>query len=329
MKKLMILVLGITIMLTLFACSATNTEPDDTTITNEADAMIGNSAEPQIVRAPIGSMRIEYLTFEQALLVSTDIVIANYVGSRPFGATLVEFEFVVLDRVLGNAADTIFVYAENAYASVMGVMGASSYNPSESTFSSGTDYLLVLERLWLAMAQLHPDGFLFINGLIIDLDNPTGSTMYNEPVSLHASEINFNSRSLDREELLAFITEKTANNPPGRDHIRSDNIVDIVTGSPYVLVVEIGEPRSLNSGTSDWMSTDIYYVTVVEVLEGDIDVGVEVEAVFFADTVQTGERHIVAVERLEEDVPGFLVFTSRNSLFRMDQRDEIMAILGQ
>ncbi|MCL2409337.1 MAG: dockerin type I domain-containing protein [Oscillospiraceae bacterium] len=329
MKKLMILVLAITIMLTLFACSATNTEPDDTTITNEADAMIGNSAEPQIVRAPTGSMRIEYLTFEQALLVSTDIVIANYVGSRPFGETLVEFEFVVLDRILGNAAGTIFVYAENAYASVMGVMGASSYNPSESTFSSGTDYLLVLDRLWRAVALTHPDGYLFINGLIIDLDNPAGSTMYNEPVSHHATEINFNSRSLDREELIAFITEKTANNPPGRDHIRSDNIVDIIAGSPCVLIVEIGEPRSLASAQSpsDWVESDRYYVTVVEVLKGDVDVGVELIISFFADTVQTGERHIVAVARLEEGSTTFS-FTSRNSLYRLDQRDEIMGILA-
>jgi len=49
--------------------------------------------------------------------------------------------------------------------------------------------------------------------------------------------------------------------------------------------------------------------------------------IFFADTVQTGEKHIVAVTPLT-DCGYFYGFTSRYSLFRMDQLDEILEILG-
>ncbi|MCL2408100.1 MAG: hypothetical protein FWC96_00585 [Oscillospiraceae bacterium] len=332
MKKLLILAFAITIMSTLFACSAQDTEYDDTNITRDDTTTKADSAattnedatEPRIVRAPAGSAWVDYLTFEQVLLhVSTDIVIANYVGSRPFGETVTEFEFTVLDRILGYAADTIFVYASNVNESVMGDTEGLRYNPSTLTFNSGTDYLLVLRKLGGAYMKTHPDGYVFSRNLIINLDNLDLSTMYNESLSLHTTEINFNSRSLDREQLLAFIAEKTANNTPGRGHIRSKNIVDIVTGSPYILIVEINE--FIARAATDFMHNATCFVTVVEVLEGDIDVGPET-MVFFADTVQPGERHIVAAERL--DGGSFLVFTSRNSLFRLDQRDEILAILS-
>jgi hypothetical protein len=47
---------------------------------------------------------------------------------------------------------------------------------------------------------------------------------------------------------------------------------------------------------------------------------------FFSDTVFQGEQHIVAVERISEGSSSFN-FTSRNSLFSMDQLDENMEIL--
>jgi hypothetical protein len=49
--------------------------------------------------------------------------------------------------------------------------------------------------------------------------------------------------------------------------------------------------------------------------------------VFGADTVRTGELHIVAVEPLTVGSSTY-EFTSKNSLFSMDQLDEIMAIIN-
>ena len=96
------------------------------------------------------------------------------------------------------------------------------------------------------------------------------------------------------------------------------------------MIVEINEPRRLVSAqvTRDWMETDIYHATVVRALKGNLDAGLRVDVEFFADTVQTGEQHIVVVERLTRGSTTF-IFTSRNSLFRMDQLDEILEIIGQ
>ena len=288
---------------------------------------------------------ILYRTFEEALLSSTDVVIATYVESRPFGRWLTEFEFRVHDRVLGNAADTIFVYADNNDASVIGDRVIETYIQGELSFNRRTNYLLPLTRIEGATLNTHDDGYLFINNLVINLDNPSMSTMYNEPLAIHADIINFNSRSLSRHAILAVVEEATKDNPPARDFIRSDAMEDIIHGSPYVVIVEINEPQRLVSDqvTWDWMETDIYFVTVLEVLKGDRNAEdfepgrriieehggsrtVGTRIMFFADTVFTGERHIVAVELFEET---WLDFTSRNSLFSMDQLDEILAILGQ
>jgi len=105
--------------------------------------------------------------------------------------------------------------------------------------------------------------------------------------------------------------------------------VDIVEGSPYVLIVEIGRPISLShDAASDWMSRDIFLTTVAKPLKGDMEIGHTVRILFFEDTVQTGERHLVAIEPVTESDPYFYDLTSRNSHFRMDQLDEIMLILG-
>ena len=171
-----------------------------------------------------------------------------------------------------------------------------------------------------------PVEMLFCN-LLINLDDLQRSTMYDESLSLHATDLNFDSCRLSRRKILSYVREKTANNPPGREHIRSEYIEDIVNGSPYILIVEINEPRSLSTGGSDWMETDIYYCTVIQSLKGDLEIGFEFRGIFFANTVFTGEQHIYATEQLEDGSILFIL-TSRNSLFRMDQLDEIMEIIS-
>jgi len=258
-----------------------------------------------------------HLDFEQALLISTDIVIANFVRQRSFGENLTEFEFNVTDRVLGNAADRIFVYSEN-----------TSNNQDNLMFDRTTSYLLVLDRLHGATLKTHEDGFIFINNLIINLDNPTISTMNNDTLSNHSPRLDFDSTSLSENSIITFVRDITANNPPARERIRSDSFSDIIINSPYIFIVEVNEPRRLVSAqvTRDWMETDIYFCTIAEVIKGDVDINLEISVVFFADTVRTGEQYIVAVERISEGSTTFEL-TSANSLFIMSQLDEVMSII--
>lgn len=282
---------------------------------------------------PIASVSYHYLTFEQALLeYATDIVIAQYVGSRPFGQSLTEFEFVVSERILGNAADRVFVYVD--FNKIEGMLtgyiwGRESPAPYSLTFNSGTNYMLPLIRIGDPLAFTHEDGFTFIRDIVINLDDPSKSMMYNEPLSMHSDNFNFDSRDDLRSEIVSFVSELTQHNPPGRDFIRSEVLEDVITKSPYLLMVEIVEPMRLahEQRTVDWGATDIFYVTVIQALEGTVGAGSELVVIFPAFTVLPGEQHIVAVEPIEEGSYWFR-FSSRSSLFQMDQLDEISQILS-
>jgi len=59
--------------------------------------------------------------------------------------------------------------------------------------------------------------------------------------------ISFESGSLTDEAVITYVRNKTVNNPPVRDFIRSENIIDTIDGSHYVLIVETNEPRRLVS----------------------------------------------------------------------------------
>ena len=261
-------------------------------------------------------------TFELMIEVATDVVVAEFVERRQFVERATEYEFIVHDRIFGNAADTIYVYV------VYNEMDHRFAAP-EFQFTPGAHYLLPLIRLVNIYSSFHYDGYTFISDLILDVDNPSSSTMLNQPLA-SLSNMNFNSRGLSRESIISYV-RTLPRNPYftiDRVFITSDNLSDIIVGSPYVLVIEITEPRRLASELShtDISSTDIYITTVVEVLKGDLQVGDLVTITFFADTVSPGEKHIVSVTPVSTS-PYSQIFTSSHSLHSLDQRDEIIAIL--
>lgn len=276
-----------------------------------------------------------YRTFEEALVeLVTDIVIVQYVGHRPFGESLMEFEFTVSERILGDATERIFVYTQNNInAHVLGHEYEINFLPGELTFISGNDYLLPLRRINSPYSNTYDevDEFVFVYNIMIDLEDPSNSVMYSEALDYHSIGMSFDEETPTRE-IISFVEELADQiEDKGRwkpVFIRSEIMEDIIKGSPYIWVVEINDPLSLNSEVppSDWMSIDIYYVRVVQSLKGDTAVGEEMVVIFFADTVLPGEQHIVAVTPINKG-DTWHDFTSRNSLFRTDQLEEIMQIL--
>ena len=277
-----------------------------------------------------------YFTFDEAVLnFATDIVIAQYVGSRPFGESEMEFEFVVSERLLGNATERIFIYAGgNIHAHVSGHEREVDYISGSLTFSPGVDYLLPLSRINSPYSNRYDggDNFIFIFNIVIEPNTPSTSTMYSEFLSLHTTGLDIDEDTTTWE-ILSFVEglakQIERETQWERVFIHSQEMEDIIKGSPDVWVIELNEPRSLYidfPSTGSGISTDIYYITVVQSLKGDREVGDELILSFFPDTVLTGERHIVAVTPIREGSNRYN-FTSRNSLFRMDQLEEIMMIL--
>ena len=261
-----------------------------------------------------------YETFESVIEMATDVVVAEFVTKRSLqGAS--EYEFIVHERVFGNAPDRIFAYV--VYAEM-----SRGFAAPEFRFTTGTQYLLALTKLADVYSRFHEGGFTFATDLILDLNDPSRSTMSNEPLSMH-SRMNFNSRNLTSESIVSYV--RTLSRAPfetaGRVYITSNNLEDIINGSPYVLVVEINEPNRI---AREGMRTDIYYATVAEVLKGDMQVGDLLRVVFFAGTVFPGETHIVSITPTSPTNPNpyFHSFTSRQSLHSMSQRNEIAAIIS-
>ena len=254
----------------------------------------------------------KHCEFEYLLSESTDVVIAQYINSKPFGETLTENEFAVSDRILGNAPDKIFIYSEG----------------SGNLFNTGIDYLLPLSKIRGVTAKTHEDGYVLLFNLIIDLNNPQKSTMHGELLTLRSVGLDFSDQNLSKTQIVSYVQEKTKNNKPSKDYIKSDRIEDIIYDSPNILFIEVNKDGLLTSPRTVWASSDIYWCTVVQTLKGNIEPGFELVMVFFADTVKPGEQYIIAAEPLEEGNNDFLVLTSKNSLFEMERLDEIERIIN-
>ena len=336
---------------------------------SELELSSAQSSEAELSPSvPLGHERVYqylYYTFEEFLSeFTTDVVVVQYIGQKPFRNTLTEFEFEVREKVVGDAPNKIFVYAGRVDAHVLGGARSISFSVGDLTFNPGTEYLLPLTKINSPYAFTHEDGYEFNHNIVIDLSDPSNSIMYSEPFFQHSEGLALNedgsidittdesndvsinnlsdaltnifknrkhSRHIAKNsvkmEIISYVEESINYPQKPRDVIISSAISDIINGSPYVLVVDINEPLRLSGEIfSDWMATDIYYSTAIQVLKGDMEVENKFLTTYFADTVQTGDRYIIAAEPIAEG-ENWYHFTSRNSLFRMDQLDEIMSIL--
>jgi len=345
MNKLMILIFAIFALLTSgcsndssYVCYEIETyelEVIEHDVTPIQDIAAYHNIDPEevneyLVARDIISGIVQSFLFEEAIVqdAATDVVVAQYVGSRPFIGALIEFEFIVSDRILGNAADRIFVYVTDHSARDSAVI-MCCHSPQPHSFSHGVDYLLVLERVVSPFARTHDDGFIFISDIAIYLDDPTRSVMNGEPIYRHAREFDFMAPGITRYDIISYVADLTRHNVTPDGLISSTIIDDIVLGSPNILIVEIVRPLRLSTEVrvSDWrVANDLFYARIVEVLEGNLRVGSEIVVGFFADTANVGEQHLVAIR--QNHGGSFFHLTSRNSHFEMEQRDEIEIILA-
>jgi len=288
---------------------------------------------PDSSNVSMGIAEYEYFTFEETVLqFVTHFVIARYIESRPFGNYHTEFEFEVVDEILGQTSERIFVFLQHT----------REWHPSNSihygdlSFETGVAYLLPLIHTDSVHSIVERDGnrFIFISRIVIDLDNPSNSTMYGKSLDDHIDGIDLDEETA-AEEIIAFVEELAEEIEDRRERIiiDSDDIEEILVGSPRVWIVEISEPIRLahEQAVKIWVSNDLYYTNIIEILKGDGDVNVNVNdvrgVVFPPGRVFTGERHIIAiVNNFPEG--SFYDLTSRYALFSMDQLEEIREILA-
>ena len=285
--------------------------------------------------API--IEVSFFQLEEAIeRFATDIVIARYVGRRLITETLLEIEFVVDEVILGNAEERIVVYTER-WVEVWGHEERTHGYPI--SMEPDVEYLLLLFRSGRSaytFEHINQDAFRFINDLVIDITRIEERNLEETLLAWELEGLDF-ARGVTGAELVSYVTSFVdptvylEREQQRQSIIDSELMRDIIIGSPNIFIVEINQPVSLMSDVppSNWMSTDIYHATVLEVLKGDeaiVVAGDSIRAIFFADTVFPDEKHIIAVDRR----PGSssYTFTSRNSLFPLSDLPEILAILN-
>ena len=260
----------------------------------------------------------DYLSFEENLEAVDTIVKANLISISNFGNEYVKFTFKVNETLLGEAEDTV-----NIYASVMqGALGSPHGYPiyfSEDavTVMEDCEYLLLIIKSEDVYSELSPR-YGWQRGMIINLDDIPASEMYNEPLALHATGIDINTCT--EEELIDYVCELTKGNKPKYLISKADTLEEIVDDAEKVFHIEI--KSLLGVVSSDLKTTEIWSCEIKATLKGSLSNTIkEVSIIFFPDTVEAGEEYIVAVDGIDSDT--FYEFITKDSLRPLSEKAEI------
>jgi len=331
MKKILILALA---FCTLFIVACSVGGDIATKVEQPIEASVAEDNAPQ--EETRTATFFSWLPFDVAVAgVATDVVVARYIGHRRFGNALTEFEFEVQDIIFGDTPERIFIYINAGQAEISGGLSVGRIG-AERNIDTVTDYLLIIYR---RISPYHnPDfpGYIYgvVHNTFIDLNSFDRNDTLQDSLPWQLYDMDLGGGIASRQQIISYVSGLTTTSARNRlaqqIFIVSEETEDIILGSPSVLVVEIGEPYRLSSWPShwhsDWMSTDVYYATVVQILSGDFYVGQEIQVLFFADTVLPGEQHIVATGYRRGSYP--LSFTSPHSLFPTSKLAEIIYILN-
>lgn len=325
MKKLLFLTIFVFTMAFLIACGT------------DTNSTVHNPIFPEECTCGRMTATVFYQDFESALLESTNIVVAQLVERRPFGHSREELEFIVIDQLYGRTSDRIFIYlSHNVYISVSGGdHDIPAFRETDVEFEKGIDYLLTLRMIDSVVSNFNDYAYFLMNSaLVVNLDTPIESTMYSQPLELHATELDFADLTLTADNIIEFVVDLVDDyGTPAHDYrnIRSNKLDDVVNYSPIIVEIEINE--FIDSSHSCFRAADWFRVTVVDSLRGGFEIGYYFKTIFFMGTVTTGERYIMTLREgtfyphsgtgLEMHMPN-----SRNGIIDVSYFDEILAIIN-
>lgn len=311
MKKLVVLVLVAALLFTCLAgCDKGKTQ---NLVSSQAES-IGYEDKPSVA----GEMNTLYMTFEESLARASHIVLARYTGEKITEKQYTDLKFVSLDTLKGKTIEKEFYLRLLNYQVVVSDYGVS-YIPTSGEYEKDDEYLLVLETQ--NSVYIKNACYLSLNNIIIMPGEK--ATIYN------GSQISNHSENYkEGENIVDYVVNYVENNPDLYEHnteyIVSDNITEIASESPYIVVVTPIEYK----GGSDYNATEWYWCRVDSVLKGKIDEE-KIEIVFSRNTVKTGEQYIVMMA-LPDKESVFYVLSSKNSLFleNSNEAEQIRDAIG-
>lgn len=315
MKKSIFIIVQCIIFISLYGCQSSKKN-----INND-----GNYSSSSQITSSTESLEIEghceiiYMTFEELLSLSTDVVIATYQDSISKEGYL-EQRFIINERLLGeDKGEEIRIYNPAYQTSVVDT--ELSYNYTDIKYQKGTKYLLVLERI---VSVYKDDTYLLLGNIYVPYEKVENSTIYGETLQNH-SNLKLNSDIFDIKYLKNYIIENTKNNTVlfyGNDYIRSDKLEDIISGSSYLVKVKIGDPSFTQAS-----DRKTYECEIIQTLKGNLPNKI-INITFLNNTVIIGSEYIVAVEESGNSGYKYFRISSKNSVFEISKTDEITALLN-
>ncbi len=293
MKKILLILLCLTILFSLCDCEMKNEPIHKTT---------------PIPTPHNSSASIIYETFEELIETATDVVKGKIIKKEVIGDS-VKYEVEVLERYKGEAVkENIFIKTRN--------------DEEDKRFKEGEEYYFIVERR--RSVYFEHDTYIYSGAdLYFPAENIKESTAYHESLTKHSDIPDNFDEEIFVEYIKRIINTRNGENRLfyGVDYTEATDLKTIIAEADYVVEVE-----PFNEYETVSTETDIYFCEVISVLKGNIDDKKEIEVIFPGDTVKKDEKYLLALKQSET---GRYLFSSKNSLLDADQVDEILSYINQ
>lgn len=301
MKKIFCLMLSALLLFAMIGCDNTKDQP--------------NNGETEVVEEVVGN----YMTFEELLNCASDVVMGTCVGVDEYD-TYKEYKFSIKKRFWGEATeDLIYVYVPNRSVTILDT--EITYDLYDIVYEENESYFLVLTRT--VDVYLDHDRYMNVGANIyLPADNAESLQMYGQSLMSHSS-LSMSGSISQENNLASYFTAYDRSSIvecSGVDYIKSNDASTIINSSDFVLRVKIVD--EVYAGIADDRNT--YDCTVISAYKGSVEIGSTVRIVFPKDAVVIGEEYILALYEFENVTPRSFVFSSKNSLFNVNEADTIM-----
>ena len=294
MKKLLCLALSLLMLFSVIGCHSDNNSQNEETM------------------SPPEQVSGIYMTFEELVLCASDVVIGTCVGVDVYDSYK-EYKFHVEKRFWGEGSDDlIYVYVPNRIVTIADTN--MTYGLYDIVYEENESYYLPLIRT--VDVYLDHDRYTNVGANIyLPVDPSKPSQIYGQELTKHSS-INTNDLA---DYFDSYNTDHVAKYS-GIDYIQSNDKATIINSSDFVLRVEILD--EVFAGIADDRNT--YDCNVVAAYKGDVETESTVRIVFPKDAVVIGGEYILALYEYENVTPRSFVYSSKNSLFNVNEGDTIM-----
>ncbi len=316
MKKIIAFVMLVLMATTLFACE---TEPDP-----EPNFYLGESFLSKY------QLSIIINPLDDLLAYTTDVIKAKFVGLA-FDESNDQwfFEFETIENLRGLNNEKTFLVADNIMD--YGYRDPDDRPVSSSHYQQGENYLLLLRRSTSVYSSNEVILSFVCQYLVVPLDDdnkaylkPGESFLWGVYLGDHIKSEEI-VKAFENRKFEEYLLKEIEANPLmiGGDYIKSTDMTEILRKSDYVIEVVIEHIDDSPSSPKDRVICDC---KVLSELKGEVDCETPL-VVFPQGKYAEGDRYIVAVSPVDSD--SFFKMSSLNSVYLIDQKDEIISILSE